>query len=228
MILSLFACIPANLDVKPLETTEDIRAACEDNEPTDVELSVTFTELNEGCPFGEDDNLPAEDARFTARIEQVEELDLPAGGVICDLEFDFDGVSGGEGQPMQYDDNFLLALNDAVLATSYAPMVDWFDEDDDLRLYDWEAVAGETLEFNDIPTWCLGEESGESECTIPPPETDGSLKLAFGGDLVDQLALRAVQEDRYDFSFVSFGDNNSTDCSHREFTFTVVAPVVTP
>ncbi len=115
MILSLLACAPAPLDVD-IQTTEDIRAACEENTPTDVELSVTFGGLDEGCPFGEDDNLPEENGIFTARIEQTEELELPEGGVICDLDFDFEGASGGEGQAREYDDNFLLTLNDAVRA----------------------------------------------------------------------------------------------------------------
>ena len=226
MFLFLLACNPAELSVD-IQTTEDIRELCEANEPTDLELSVTFEALDQGCPWGEDDNLEPEQAVFTARIEQTEALELPEGGVICDLEFDFEGASGGEGQAMEYDDNFLLSLNDAVLAASYGPMPDWFEADEDLRLYDWDEVVGQELSFEDVGTWCLGEDQG-SDCTIPPPETDGTLSLSFGGDQVDQLALRTVQEDRYDFSFVTFGDNDDTDCSHREFTFTVVAPVVTP
>ena len=46
-----------------IETVEDIREACENNTPEDLELSVTFTALNEGCPFGEGDNLEASGAR---------------------------------------------------------------------------------------------------------------------------------------------------------------------
>ncbi|MCB9761822.1 MAG: hypothetical protein H6739_18475 [Alphaproteobacteria bacterium] len=210
------------------DTTDDIRAACEANEPQDVELSVTFEGLNEGCPWNSEDNLSRTDAMFTARIEQVESLDIPEGGVICDLEFDFGGISGGEGQSMLYDDNFLFALNDAVLAASYGPMVDNFATNDDLAIYDWADVVGTDLLFNNIPDYCLGRDSGESECTIPAPETQGTLALAFGGDLVDQLALVAVQSGLFDFKFVTFGDNDDTDCSHETFTFTVIAPVVTP
>lgn len=225
MLFALLVACGGNLK---FETTEDIRYACEEYTPEDVELSVTFEALDQGCPFGEGENMPAEDAIFTARIEQVEALEIPEGGVICDLAFDFGGVSGGQGQDMEYDDNFLLALNDAVLATSYAPLIEGLATDDDLSIYDWGGVVGLPLYFNDIPTWCLGEATGESECTIPPPETSGTLALSFGGDLVDQLALRAIEEARFDFSFVSFGDNDGTDCSHETFTFTVVAPVVTP
>lgn len=77
------------------------------------------------------------------------------------------------------------------------------------------------LEFDVGGVW-----SGESDCAIPEPETEGTLSLSFGGGPVDQLSLLAVQKDAFDFTFVSFGDNDDIDCSHEEFTFIVVAPVL--
>ena len=90
-------------------------------------------------------------------------------------------------------------------------------------------MEGEDLYFDDdIPTWCLGEDGGDSECTIPPPETEGTMSVSFGGDLVDKLALRAVDTESFAFGFITTGDNDDTDCSHEEFTFTILAPVVSP
>ncbi len=54
------------------------------------------------------------------------------------------------------------------------------------------------------------------------------MAVSFGGELVDKLALVAVDANKFEFGFVSMGDNDDTDCSHSDFTFTVNAPVVTP
>lgn len=223
MLWTLLIACAGQVDI---QTTDDVRDVCEAGTPTDVELSVTFEALDGGCPFGEDDNLDAQDATFSARIEQVDALELPEGGVVCDLDFDFQGLDPSFEQEMEYDDNFILTFNDVVLATSYGPLVDLLELDEDLRIYDWDAIAGSELRFQDIDPYCLGDEGGDSTCTIPDPETPGPIALSFGGGLVDQLSLRSVQQDRYDFSFISLGDNDDTDCSHRTFTFTVTAPVV--
>jgi hypothetical protein len=228
LVLLTLAC-SGKITLEEIETAEDIRTACEEYEAEDVTLSVTFEELDDGCPFGEGDNNDAANGYFSARIEQVASLDLPEGGVICDLAFDFTGLDPSFEQEMEYDDNFLMTFNDVVLATSYAPLIDEFEEEDGLPYYDWSRMEGEELSFDsDIPTWCLGEETGDSECSIPPPETDATMAVSFGGDLVDKLALVAVEANAFDFGFVAMGDNDDTDCSHSEFTFAVEAPVVTP
>ena len=59
----LFVMLLACAGSLKIETVEDVREACENYEPQDLELSVTFTALNEGCPFGEGDNLEASGAR---------------------------------------------------------------------------------------------------------------------------------------------------------------------
>ena len=179
------------------------------------------------CSFGAFDNLPEENAVFTARIEDRTELELPEGAVICGLEFDFEGIDGGQAQDMEYDDNFLFLFGDVVLASSYAPLMDLLPEDDvGLPTWDWASVVGSTLEFGDIPTWCLGEDDGDSTCNIPPPETPGTLEMDFGGDLVDRLSFHAHDSERYDFTFVATGDNDDTDCSHSAFEFGLGVPVV--
>lgn len=167
-----------------------------------------------------------QDAIFTARIEQWGALEIPEGGVICDLGFDFDAVDPSLQQDIEYDDNFLLTFNDVVLATSYGPIIEEFELEDGLPIYEWSRMQGEDLSFTDIPTWCLGEEEGDSTCTIPPPETTGTIALSFAGELVDRLSLRAVEERSYQFGFITTGDNDDTDCIHEEFSFTVTAPVV--
>ena len=130
---------------------------------------------------------------------------------------------------MVYDDNFLLTFNDVVLAASYGPMVSEFREDDGLFLYEWERLVGYPFGFQAVPVYCLGANEGLSECIIPPPESPGLISLDFGGELIDALSLIAVQEERYEFMFVTTGDNDpATDCSHAAFRFTVDVTVATP
>lgn len=114
IILLLTACS----GMLRIESTDDLAEACETYEPEPLELTITFEKLDEGCPFGEDDNLPEDNGYFTARIEQDKTLDLPEGAIICDLEFDFE-VNQLSGQSIEYDDNFVFTFNDVVLAASY-------------------------------------------------------------------------------------------------------------
>ncbi len=229
----IFALLIAGCDgsglLGSIETVEDLRSACEAGEPQDVELEIFFEDPDRMCPFGEGDNLRREQGVMTARIEQTAEVELPAGGLACDLEFDFQGIDPSTEQIMEYDDNFLLTFNDVVLASNNAQVTDELGTDEqDLLLYEWDDVVGLEFDFGETPNYCLGEEDGLSDCTIPVPETPGPISLEFDGPLVDALSLRAVQLERYVFGFVTTGDNDDSDCSHEDFEFLVTAPVVFP
>jgi len=216
-------------DGDSVNNAEDVTEACEDanTEPEVLTFTVTFEETEQGCDWGENDNLDPEQGLFTARREQMVSLDIPSNVVICDATFDFQGINPDVDQLLVYDDNFLLTFNDIVLAASYAPMIENFDSEDTLRFYDWDQLAGTEIIFDDsIPTYCLGEEEGLSVCEIPPPETVGNISLEFDPSLVAELSYRALDEDRYDFGFVALGDNDNTDCYHEEFSFLVEVPVI--
>ena len=222
MFLLLIGCS----GIITIETIEDIAEACDNTTPEDQVLTVSFEAADSGCAWGEGGNLQPGDGRWSARQEQVRGLDLPQDAIICGLEFDFEGLEGGEAQDMEYDDNFFFLFNGVVLATSYGPAIERFEVDGDLPLWAWDAMVGTDLEFNNIPTWCLGEETGDSSCSIPAPETEGTLSLDFGGDLVDQLAFNALENEAYDFTMVGTGDNDDTDCSYSAFDFELQVPVI--
>jgi len=211
-----------------INSTDDIATACSEGDPISVTLEVEFPATDPDCPFGEGDNMDIENGVITARVEQFDSLELPEGVVVCDLAFDFQGITGGEGTPMVYDDNFWFTFDDVVLAGSYGPMVEEFDKDGNLPIYSWDSIVGYPFEFDDtIPTYCLGEADGSSDCDIPPPETNGVMSLSFDEDLVNELSLRAVQSERFDFSFITMGDNDpDRDCAHEYFAFTVEVPYV--
>ncbi len=209
-----------------INSPEDVATLCAESEPETVTLTVAFPATSAGCPWGEGDNLDLEDAHVTARVEQVVSLDLPPGVVVCDLGFDFQGISGGTGTPMVYDDHFWFTFDDVVLAASNGPLVSAFPVEGGLPVYDWSAVAGARFDF-ETETHCLGEAEGRATCEIPPPETNGIMSLAFDASLVSALSYRAVQEGRFDFAFITMGDNDpGDDCTHEDFAFTVDVPYV--
>jgi len=206
-----------------ITSTDDIADICNDAEPLAVTLSVEFPATSPDCPWDTADNLSESQAYFTARIEQTAELALPDGVVVCDMDYDF-LLSGGEGTPMVYDDHFYFTFDGVLLATSYGPAVTdgWLEEEGDLPLYDWDSIAGREFQYDVVPSWCLGQDDGSSDCDIPPTETEGILSLDFGTNIVEQLSLRAVQEERFEFGFVTTGDNDpNEDCAHADFEFQV-------
>jgi len=228
LALALPACTASGVLGGPIDSIDDLREACDEGTPEDVELNVSFNGLDGGCDFGSKDNLPADQGVLTARREQIVSLNLPAGGVACDLDFDFAGIDPSLQQSVTYDDHFFLTFAGVVLAASSAPLVDVLPDDEGLRFWDWPAIVGTPFDFDGVPTYCLGEEEGVSDCTLPPPDTPGPLSLSFGGDLVDRLSLNAIEQDNFNFGFIVTGDNDNSDCSMEPFDFTVVAPVVFP
>ncbi len=223
MLLLLLACSDNDRDDKEnaIETTEDIAAACAEGTPEAVTLSVEFPESGPGCGFGENGNLDAVDAVISGRTEQTDSLDLGAV-VLCGTNYNFQPDADIE--PVMYYDDFLyLAFDDVLLATSYGDTVALFDtEENGFPLYSWDKIAGTTMDFDAAETWCLGEDEGLSACTIPPSETEDVMELNFDGSLTEKLALRAIQTERLDYTFITIGDNDEqSDCYHAEFSFDV-------
>ena len=211
------------------QTVDEIAEICETSELQTVTLEVAFPDAPPNCNWGQDGNLLMQQGVVTGRQEQVASLDLPEGEVICGLKLGFKSLDPSFQQVMVYDDNFFLTFNDVVLAASYGPMVEVFEEDNGLYTYDWNRLKGYDFGFGQVPTYCIGADEGLSTCQIPPPEQPGLISLDFGGELIERLSLIAVQQGRYDFMFVATGDNDpATDCSHAAFQFTVDVTLAVP
>ena len=220
------ACTRGKIRLGDLEEPEDIVEACEANEPETVTIDVVFPETTDACPWGEADNLPPDDGLFTARVGQHEQLELPEDGVICDMAFDFSGLVPGEVQVMVYDDHFFFTFNDIVLAASYGPAVDEFEAPDGMPVYSWADIRGLDYHADSAyDAYCLGDESGDSECDIPDTEVEGPISLSYSEDLVSRLGFLAIEAEQFEFGFVTTGDNNEdSDCMHEEFGFTIEVP----
>ncbi len=228
MFALVSACGSGTLLKDDLKSAGDIADACEeyaDQVETET-VTVTFPATTDACPWGEGENDDPASGVFTARVEQERSLDVPDDAVICDLDFDFSGLVPGEVQVMVYDDHFLFTFNDIVLAGSYGPGVAAFAEDDGLHLYDWGAIRGwEYHADEDYDPYCVGSDSGDADCDIPDTEIEGPISLSYSEDVVTALSLGAIEDDRYDFGFVTMGDDNAeTDCMHETFGFTVEVP----
>jgi len=231
LLLAATGCSPARVKLADLQTPQDVVDACAEYEPETVVLQVVFPAQADICPWGEGDNLDTpQNGFFTARVEQQQSLDVPEDAVICGMSFDMSGLVPGEVQVMVYDDHFFFDFNDAVLAASFGPAVDELPTHGSLHAWDWGRVQG--MNYHDWPTYdpyCLGQEAGSAGCEIPDTETQGPISLAYDDALVAELSLAAVQQGRYDFSFITTGDDNpESDCQHAEFGFTVEVPYLTP
>jgi hypothetical protein len=208
-----------------IEDAQDVREACEEraDELITQTYRVEFEAIAGGCAWGEDGNIGQEQGVLTARVEQVEALDL-GPVVICDMGFDFSG-EGGMVQRIVYDDNFLFVFNGVVLAGSYRPWVDALPAEDIFRIYDWDTIVGMENLFEDVGTYCVGEDTDQAECDIPPPETQGPIELSFDLGITSELSYRAHDQGRVEFMFVATGDNDaSVDCAHEAFSFEVEVP----
>ena len=208
-------------------SASELEDACEELESAGEEVfEVVFEASTDGCSWGEDGNLEASQGYLTARSEVFQTLSLEDGKLACDLDFEFTEISADYDPRMYYDDNFVFAFNEVVLASSYAPWVEEFDQDGSLAFYDWEAIVGTEVQFSGVPSYCLGEDEGLSECRIPPPETQGVMELDFDDSLDTELAFRALEDGEVRFMFAAMGDNDGSDCYHEEFAFEVTVPYV--
>ena len=154
--------VNANLDEDEdngisIGSAEELEDACEELEIAGEEVfEVVFSASTGGCDWGQDGNLDEAQGYLTARSESTVTIELDAGQIGCDLDFEFTDISSDYDPRMYYDDNFVFTFNDVVLASSYARWIPQFDDEDGLAIYDWDAIVGSEVEFSGVPSYCLG------------------------------------------------------------------------
>lgn len=223
LLVNLVACNRGKVRLSGEEDADEIDEICDDHADDVLEdaVEVVFEATTGQCPWGQDDNLEMLDTYLTARVEQTETLDLDDQVLLCDMDFDMTGLVPGEVQLMIYDDYFFFTFDDIVLASSHAPAVAEMDTDGGMPVYDWASIAGAPFPVGDAH-FCLGEETGDALCEIPNTQTEGPISLRFGRDVTNELSARALAEERFEYGFVTTGDNDpATDCQHAKFGFTV-------
>ena len=180
-----------------------------------VRLQLDFP-ARAGCGFGSGDNLPAVDAYVQAHHTQIESFVVGDDATVCDIRFEFAASQGGLGFPLRYDDQLLFALNDRVIFASDARMVNPLPRDaEGFAIYDWSAVRGLAMDFSPTP-WSVGE---GDVIDLPSHDVSGDAFLQIDDDALQ--AFRGVADGHLDFSLVSFGDNDRSDCGHTGMSFWV-------
>ncbi len=103
--------------------------------------------------------------------------------------------------------------------------------------YDWDKLVGTHYGHGVYEPFCLGADTGEGHCSVPPTETRGRMTLQYQKSLVERITAytglhydrgnpggfswKVNDEQRNEISFVTIGDNNYTDCQHSDFSFDV-------
>ena len=190
---------------------------CDVGEVIVERVEVQFP-ATQGCLWNDDGNLHMMEAHFQARMEQEISLDFDATEEICDVEFGFSSEMGGIEFPFHYDDHVLFTMNDRIVFHSFSPLNMQFSQDGfGYYLYDWEDIKGHYMGFY-VDAFGIGN---HIELDLPNHDQLGSAFLSVDGAALSNLSKEVLEENRLDFQFVSFGDNDSGDCEHSGFSFWV-------
>lgn len=172
---------------------------------------LAFPADSNQCAWGTNGNLPALNNWFQARREQVRPITLPAGAVLCGVEFT------AASKYFLYDDSMYLLFNDVIVAGSHNVMP--FVQDGTIYRWDWARLRGQRHDrYGKKPKYCIPG----ALCTIPASERVGSLAIQVSPDLAYFLSGQAIAQGRLEITTVVTGDREFTDCKHNGLNINAV------
>ena len=126
-------------------------------------------------------------------------------------------------QAMYYDDHFMIAVNDIVVAGTDNKLIDMLNVkgDNALPLYKWEDIVGnvwETENGKSQQAYCLGN---SSYCSWPKTQQQGKMTVNIEKDSIMKIMALDINRNNHDIMFTTTGDNDSSDCKHSKFKFNV-------
>ena len=206
-------CVPTTL--------EGLNALCDEGAPLSFVEEVSFRDNPPGCPWGEGDNLAESQLEVTARLEIDTFSQVPAADIACGMTFDF--AFGGGVDDVVYDDGFFLLYGDVVVAASHSQLVELLPESGRFfRLWDWSALAGETLPFQGVTPYCIGVDAGFGTCSVTEADTAGPITFDLDVEVQRELLFRALQTGNTNWTMVTIGDNDAdSDCRNDPYSFSV-------
>ena len=188
--------------------TQAVAATCEEAARKGTMKSQSqplhFPDPGQTCDWDKDGNLGKRDLWHQARIEQRLTVTLPTGSTLCHVAFDFPS------QQFRFDDHFWFLFNDVIMASSLR-YDDRFGVTNGLSLYNWSKLVGTNWDTSREGIWCLAGAS----CSWPKTDTDGRISMNFRTGTYYAVTARDRSRNVHEFSFVTVGDNDATDCQHK-------------
>lgn len=198
-----------------------INQTCDGGQQQVAIVSVDFPKPNQTCEWGQGGNLDPLNGFFQARIEQQKNLNLPAGAVICDADFNF------VQQDFLYDDHFMLTFNNSIIAASYDFTSRLNTGSFGLLQYDWTKLAGMNWDSSQEQIFCPQIPGFVSSCSFPGHDQQGVINLSYDSAYIRGVMSNGIPENHF-FRMVSIGDNDSMDCEHSDVSFNVTVRYVSP
>ncbi len=123
---------------------------------------------------------------------------------------------------MHYDDEMFFLLENRVLMAT-KDYTEYFQKEGIFSTFSWESLRNQVYnQFDERGLYCVGGADGLSECQLPPTDTTGSIELSISAELSASLATLLQDKRILNFSWVTTGDNDDSDCRHTEIKIPVI------
>jgi hypothetical protein len=227
---------------------DEVKVACADAAKNGTLKSkavpLFFPAKTTTCEFEKNDNLGRKNEVIRARREEMVELPVQGMTRLCNMKFD------APQQPMRFDDEIMITLNNLVVASSQDYSTQSRDtkkkqlaypnglsvDKDGLVSYKWLPPNGmQNLDYlnGDLYKYCLGLDPKQADfaqlCQIPKTSTNGTMSLKLPQEAFLKLVAKAglvfdkqIQAvPKATLMFMTTGDNDDSDCQHLDFRMTV-------
>ncbi len=234
----------------PSPEEEKVAALCAKSEPLSFKQDFLFKDPGETCKFEVGDNLSRVDRKVRARREQFKKLDLSENAIICDMSFSFpeQEMEFDDEIFLLFDKIILTASIDyndlfesksnmffydfkKILDAPYKQSKVHYCLGEDQQLGSCSMPFTQTtgpmnLKYDPTLVRRVAIESGftfeEEEEEEEGKQSD--LKLSSHDDHKNDKNDKddgVDERNGHGFTFVTIGDNNSSDCRHKDFSFSV-------
>ncbi|CAN5689942.1 hypothetical protein BH10BDE1_BH10BDE1_01180 [soil metagenome] len=207
--------LPGANDPGTQEVANECAAAEASGRLLEQTASLNFPDPGHACLWNQDGNLGKRDQWHQGRIEQPLNVTLPAGSTLCHVKFEFTK------QKFRFDDHFWFTFNDVIMATSI-DYRDRFGVTNGLSLFNWPKLVGTEWFPSREKVWCLAG----AACSWPKTDTDGTIQMNFREGTYYAVTARDRARNVHTFSFITVGDNDSSDCQHKPVDMTATLQYV--
>lgn len=207
-------------DIAPGTVFEECDLAKQTGKLTVAKLEVKFDNQNKTCAWGKNGNINKIEGIVTARTENIQQVQIPADAKVCQVKMIHKETSN-----FVYDDNIILTLNNAILASTTDFSKHFPANSNGVRMYNWESLInkpGQVMASDSMPEnqYCFGRDKNLSTCVFPKTETVGNMQLNFSERAI-QTVLAATTQTSVKIGMITTGDNNDSDCLHTPISILV-------